>query len=393
MLALSLVPLSATIAALARRPTGLAAVGVGALGVAVELAAGAIGAPALERVLAATLPLAAFLSAAFWLAALAEGAGLADALAAAMARTARGSGVRLYVVTCALCAVLTATISLDGAVVLVVPLVLAVAREDPALRRTLLLGTVAVANAFSLAVPQGNPTNLVVMQRLGLGPGAFVAHLIVPAIVATLVCVVVPAVLGRGALRRARIVTPPSVRSPAPVRGLAVGALAAAAATGVAGPWIGVAPWWTLTMVAAGTWLAARVRGHRAPSLPVPWRIAAQVAVLVALVGTLPGVGAVSVPTSLLGVLAVALGATALAGVANNLPAGVALAGLLGTPGLGAYAALAGLSVGALATPHGSVATLVAFERGGVPRRSPATILPTALAATMAAAAAVWLVR
>src|SRR5581483_10544637 len=34
--------------------------------------------------------------------------------------------------------------------------------------RPLLLGVVAVANGFSLAVPEGNPTNLVVVQHLGL---------------------------------------------------------------------------------------------------------------------------------------------------------------------------------------------------------------------------------
>jgi len=252
---------------------------------------------------------------------------------------------------------------------------------------------VAVANAFSLAVPQGNPTNLVVMQRLGLGPGAFVAHLIVPAVLATLVCAAVPAALGRRALAGARIVAPGPRRPAAPTRALAVAALVAAALSGVAGPWLGLAPWWTLTGVAALTWLVGRAGGLVLPAVPVPWRIAAQVAVLVALVGALPGAGAIAAPGSLLGVLAVALAATALSGLANNLPAGVALAGLLGTPGLGAYAALSGLSVGALATPHGSVATLVAFERGGVPRRALATILPTALAATVVAAAAVWFLR
>lgn len=392
MLVLSLLPLGATVAALARRPAGLLAVGVGAAGAAVELAAGTIGSVALERALAATLPLVAFLSAAFWLAALAERAGLADALAAALARRARGSGLRLYAVTCALCAGLTATLSLDGAVVLLVPLVLAASREDPALRRTLLLGTVAVANGFSLAVPQGNPTNLVVIQRLGLSPAGFVAHLFVPALLAAVVCAAVPALLGHRALRAARVGGPaPRVRSP--LSGLAAAALAAAGATGVAGPWLGVAPWWTLTGVAVVTWLTARASGHPVPAVPVPWRIAAQVAVLVVLVEAIPGIGALAAPASLLGVLAVALGAAVLAALANNLPAGVALAGLLGAPGLGAYAALTGLSVGALATPHGSVATLIAFERGGVPRRSLATILPTALAATILAATTLWLLR
>src|SRR5947209_19973146 len=102
MLVLSLIPIGATVAALARRPAGVLAVLIGALGVAAELVAGAVGARALQAALEATLPLLAFLAAAIWLAALADGAGIASALAAAMARRSGGSGVRLYALTCGL---------------------------------------------------------------------------------------------------------------------------------------------------------------------------------------------------------------------------------------------------------------------------------------------------
>ena len=63
--------------------------------------------------------------------------------------------------------------------------------------------------------------------------------------------------------------------------------------------------------------------------------------------------------------MALALAAAAVAAIANNLPATLAFASLLGAAPLPAYAALTGLSVGALATPRGSVATLIAFERAG----------------------------
>src|SRR2546421_9478092 len=69
-----------------------------------------------------TVPIALFLTAAMWLAAFAASAGLSERLAGVVARAARGSGLRLYVLVCALCALLTATVSLDGAVVLMVPL-------------------------------------------------------------------------------------------------------------------------------------------------------------------------------------------------------------------------------------------------------------------------------
>jgi arsenical pump membrane protein len=345
----------------------------------------------LEESAATTLPLLAFLTAALWLAALAERAGLAHELAAVLARAARGSGVRLYGLTCALCALLTLTISLDGAVVLMAPLILALTTGAAWLRRPLLLGTVGVANAASLAVPQGNPANLVVMQRLGLGPAAFIGHLVLPALVATAVCVVLPALSGRAALRRpAGPPQPASTRSV--LRPLAVGALGAATVAAAAGPWLGLAPWIALAAVAAASFALARIRGLTVPVPRVPWRIGALVAALVALVSALPGLGSLGAGGSLTTLLVAAGAAALLSAVLNNLPAGVALAGVLGGAGPAAYGVLAGLSVGALATPHGSVATLIAFERGGgAPRRAIRTIFPAAVAGTVLATTTLWL--
>ena len=66
----------------------------------------------------------------------------------------------------------------------------------------------------------------------------------------------------------------------------------------------------------------------------------------------------------MVGLLAVALAAGAAAAVANNLPASVSAAALLAA-GPTAYAASIGLAVGALATPQGSVATLIATDLAG----------------------------
>src|SRR5919201_578839 len=56
----------------------------------------------------------------------------------------------------------------------------------------LFLGAVGVANAVSLSVPEGNPTNLVVMSRLGLSTSAFLEHLLVPGLCAGVLCALVP---------------------------------------------------------------------------------------------------------------------------------------------------------------------------------------------------------
>src|SRR3954453_20083897 len=166
----------------APRSSRAAAVVLGAA--AVDVALGAAAAPALT----VAAPLVAFLAAALTLARLVERSGLAERAAAAIARAARGSGLRLYALVCAACALLTAAISLDGAVVLIVPLLLALHRRAGAPFAPLFLGAVVVANVVSIAVPQGNPTNLDVMNQLGLSAAGFVAHMLVPGLVAAGLC-------------------------------------------------------------------------------------------------------------------------------------------------------------------------------------------------------------
>ncbi len=173
-----------------------------------------------------------------------------------------------------------------------------------------------------------------------------------------------------------------------------------AAIAGVAAPWLGVAPWWALTCVAAIVLATAQVLRRPVPALPVPWRVCVQVAGLLVVVESLsqslhlPRLTAASLAALVLLSLAAALVASA----ANNLPASVVFASVLGSSPLPAFAALAGLSVGALATPHGSVATMIAFDRAGPGAEGlgDASFLklwaPSALAATVAATALLWLI-
>jgi arsenical pump membrane protein len=342
------------------------------------------------------LPLAAFLTAAIWLASFGERAGLAARAATALERAAGGRRGRLYALACLLCCGLTAAVSLDGAVTLMVPLVLALA---PELRRPLLLATVGAANASSLAVPQGNPTNLIVMHELGLGPAEFSRRLLLPALAATLLCVAAVAWRERAALRGSVRPSEAPAR-PAPVAGehaaLAPServALAAVLLAGLAGlilPWLGVAPWWALCGAALLCFAAARMLRLPTPPLAVPWRVIGQVAALVLAFEAVKGHLHLGPPgTSAAALVALALGAGLLAAAVNNLPASVALGGLLGGAALPAFAALAGLSVGALATPHGSAATLIAFDRAGERPSRGCYVklwLPTASLATAAAA-------
>jgi len=344
------------VAAIALRPNGVVSLVAVTAAAAIDALLGADLGPAV----AAVLPLACFLTAALSLAALVERSGLCDRAAAALARRAGGRTAVLYALVCALCAGLTAVVSLDGAVVLMVPLVLALRRRFDAPFAPLFVGVVAVANPVSIAVPQGNPTNLVIMERLGLSPAAFAGHLLLPGITAAAACALGVALMQRRSV--GGTYTPPdggrSALSGAE-RHAAV-ALAVAGLVAWACPLLGLAPWWPFAAVVA---LALLTEG-RARRVIVPWRLLVQVAGLVVVVGALQIASLPAGALALPGLLAVALGVGALAAIANNLPASVGIASLL-VAGPAAYAATIGLAVGALATPQGSVATLVAADLAG----------------------------
>jgi Na+/H+ antiporter NhaD/arsenite permease-like protein len=98
---------------------------------------------------------------------------------------------------------------------------------------------------------------------------------------------------------------------------------------------------------------------------------------------------------SLWALLGVTAAAAAVAAVVNNLPAAVAAGALLHS-GPAAFAVLAGVSVGALAGPRGSVATLLVRDLAG-PAHAPAIrdgylrLWPaTAVAAASAATVLIW---
>jgi Na+/H+ antiporter NhaD/arsenite permease-like protein len=328
----------ATVAAVALRPRSLRATGLAVVLAGADLATGG---GSLGPALAAVWPMVTLLVGALSVSALAIRLGAAAWAASALARAARGRAARLYVLVCALAAVLTACVTLDGAVVLLAPVVVELDRRFGAPRRALLLGVVAVANAFSVAVPLGNPTNLVVIERLGLGLGETTARLFPAAVAAALLCSSAVAVAERRALR------------------------------GVLGVDAGPAP----------------VRG-RAGGLGAVARVALQVvSLLVVLLGVVEPRRLAT--AGLWSLLALALGVTVFAAVANNLPASAVVAAAI-PAGPAAYAALVGLSVGALATPQGSVATLLAGDLAD--ERSHSRVLaPAALAATVAAVIVVWL--
>jgi arsenical pump membrane protein len=371
------------VAVLALGPRSGAATLAALAAAGVDLALGAAVAPALAIV----VPLTAFLAAALTLAALVERSGIAERAASLLAARARGSALALYALVCATCVALTAAVSLDGAVVLMVPLLLVLSRRFGAPFAPLFLGTVIVANASSIAVPQGNPTNLVVMDRLDLAPQTFVAHMLIPGLAAAALGAAGIALSERRALR-APIAVPGHDRTPlSPAERHAALALAGVALAAWAAPLLGIAPWWPFTAAV----VLALISRRTGPRVIVPWRVAGQVGALVVVVGALEIATPAPSHSTLPQLLLVASAVAAASALANNLPVSVSAAGLLAS-GPPAYAAVVGLAVGSVATPHGSVATLIASQLAGddAPPLRARLLATTAAAGVLAATALLW---
>lgn len=384
MLIVHIILAAVAVVALAARPgTALgAALALGAAAVDAALGAGVL--PAI-RVVA---PMVVFLAAALTLAGALERAGLGERVAASLAARARGRSLALYAYVCAVTAALTATVSLDGAVVLMVPVLLALKRRHRAPFSPLFLGVVVVANASSIAVPQGNPTNLLIIERLGMAPTTFLAHMLGPGLLAAVLCAASVAVLERRPLA-APYAPSPTARQPlSRAEREALLAFVTAAAAAWVAPLLGIAPWWPFSAAVALALIAARAR----PAAIVPWQIGVQIAATLIVVQAL-GIPGPGLPGSALpGLLLVAALAGGAAALLNNLPVGASAVALITAAPLG-YAASVGLAVGSLATPHGSVATLLASELAGPEAPSPSVrrLAPLAATAVLAATVTVWL--
>jgi Na+/H+ antiporter NhaD/arsenite permease-like protein len=269
-----------------------------------------------------------------------------------------------------------------------VPVLLALRRYEVPFP-SLFLGTVVVANAFSIAVPQGNPTNLLIIARLGLSPATFLAHMLVPGLLAAVLCAGAVA----AAQQRPLAVPYPSptrARTPLakPERNALLVFLVAALAAWTA-PLLGMAPSWPFSAAVAVGLMATWTR----PATIVPWQIGVQIASALLVVQALgvPSLGATN-SDALPGLLAVAIAVGAGAALLNNLPVGASAVALVTAAPIG-YAASIGLAVGSLATPQGSVATLLARDLAGPGAPAPPIrrFAPLAAAAVVLATLTAWL--
>jgi arsenical pump membrane protein len=169
-----------TLAAIVVRPAGLGEAWPAAAGAAAMVVLGAVGREDVWAIAGETGDVLLFLLGMMVLTWLVEQAGLFDWLADSVAELASGSAPRLFALVFALAAVITALLSLDVTVLILTPIVYALAVRRRLDAVPFMFACTFVANTGSLLLPISNLTNLLVYSQLGLGFAAFAARMWLP---------------------------------------------------------------------------------------------------------------------------------------------------------------------------------------------------------------------
>ncbi|MBM2618181.1 arsenic transporter [Actinoplanes sp. LDG1-06] len=308
-------------------------------------------------------PTVGFLAAVLVLAHLAAEHGVFSYAGRVAARIGGGDPKRLLAAVFVAASLTTALLSLDATVVLLTPVVLATAVRVGARARPHSFASAHLANSASLLLPVSNLTNLLAFAASGLTFLGFTALMTLPWLAVIVAEYLVFRLYFRGDLRVREEPRPDGGNGPAPRYALIVLAVTLAGFA-VAQPF-GVHPAWVA--VAGALFLAVP---HRVPpatlireaNLPFcAFVLALGVVVLAVQQHGLERLLGAIVPdhADLLGLLAVAFLAAALANLLNNLPATLALLPVVeAKPGL-LLAMLIGVNVGPNLTYVGSLATLL----------------------------------
>lgn len=301
---LSVLVVVATLALILIRPRGIAEAWVAAAGALAMLLTGAVRLADLWAVLEETASVLLFLLGMMVLTALVERTGLFERLAEACAWLARGSGRLLFCYVFVLGALVTALLSLDVTVIVLTPIVYALATRRRLDALPFMFACAFVANTASLALPISNLTNLLVYTQLRIGFFAFAGRMWLPSVVAVGVNLVIFLWLFRDRL-------PPRFEP-------------------VAGDELPPADWWFWTAAAtmSATLVGLLVAGLAARSLAWPALIGAAVLLGVALIGRRVEVAEIAADVSwplfvfVIGMFLVVRGfeRTALTGLAVRLP-------------------------------------------------------------------------
>ncbi|CAN5626416.1 ArsB/NhaD family transporter [soil metagenome] len=342
---------------------------VGVVAAAVVLAAGAVDLSGAWHQTELLLPVVAFLAAILVVAEVCAAEGVFAAVGSIVARAGRRRPQRMLALTFVAAALVTATLSLDATVVLLTPVVASAATSTMVSPRPMVYACARLANSASLLLPVSNLTNLLALPSLPHLSFLGFAVLMAPVWLAVIAVEYVGhRLFFRGDLARVPDGGGRTEDVPLPVVPLVLVA-AMLVAFAALSP-LGVEPAWVagVAAVALSGYALARRRVDmatvgRATHLSFAIFVLCLGVVVAGLTDTFLGdLVARVVPggTGLGALLVIALVATALANLVNNLPATLLLVPLVAPLGVTAVlAALIGLGVGSSLTYTGSLANLL----------------------------------
>jgi arsenical pump membrane protein len=342
--------------ALAAVPAALFLIAIGAISVhqAAEQVAGLSG-------------VVAFLGAVLVLAKLCDDEGLFEAAGAVIARTPVGSH-RLLRQVFVIAVTITAVLSLDAAVVLLTPVVLAAIRRLRTPVRPYAYATAHLANGASLLLPVSNLTNLLAFHLAKVSFAKFAMVMALPWLATVVTLYLVFRLFFAGDLR---VPPNPDKLGPPPRPPVFVLVVVALTLAGFAlSESVGVAPAWVALAGASVLALRSFSRGHTSVvqivrSVNVSFLVFVLALGVVVQAVTLNGMGTAMstvLPSGsgLPALLAIAAVAAVLANVVNNLPATLVLLPLVAAGGPPAIlAVLIGVNIGPNLTYVGSLSNLL----------------------------------
>ena len=315
-------------------------------------------------------PVMVFLVAMTVIAEVAEIAGVFDVAGHWTARAGRHRTWLLWLLVAALASVTTIVLSLDTTVVLLTPVVIAVARQLSIPPMPLALTLVWLANTASLLLPVSNLSNLLALHHfalLGIGLHGYLALAWAPALAA-----IVATMLVAFLLHRRDLLTRYRLEAPGDPHDLVLLRVSAAVCLALGPAFLtGVTPAVPASIAALVLLAALAVRWRsRLSTVRVPWLMVIAVSVLFVVVDLAMRQGLEPVLAGLAGggssaadlFRVGAVGATG-ANLVNNLPAYLALEPVTADSAPRLMAQLIGVTAGSIVTVWGSLATLLWRDR------------------------------
>lgn len=348
-------------------------------------------------------PLVLFLGTVMAMVAIVQASQLFDVAALALARLGRGSHAALFACCFLLATATTVFLNLDTTIVLLTPVMLALAAATRAPALALAMTTVWLANTASLLLPVSNLTNLLAADRIGLDPLDFAARMWAPqlaVLAATALCLW----LGFWRRRHRELDRYAVPAEPPPIADRRLFWTAAAVCAGFVVAVIADVPIQIVSSAAAAVLLVHCLRRRRdlVTWELIPWRLLVLTAGLFLLVPTLMRHGGDALVSQLIGdvngdagIFRTGLAGAALSNLVNNLPAYAAVESVVPRGQEDALLGLlVGTNVGPLILPWASMATLLWFDlvsgrRPGIPADQRLKVPLGRFAATGAVLAAV----